>query len=76
MQPTLTFQLDGPTGNLQVLKSGLLIAELSVDDQVNLLIQVAHAHMVRQEHIRVNSQPPQPFADASPVLRSIVNPTA
>ena len=70
MQPTISFQLDGPTGNLQLLKSGLLIAELSLDDQVNLLIQVAHAHMVRQDHIRVNNAPPRP------ILEAITNPTA
>ena len=87
MQPTLTFQLDGPTGNLQILKSGLLVAELTIDDQVQLLIQVAHAHTVRQDHIRVNNTPPQPhpgietltprhLKDVRPITRPILDPTA
>lgn len=70
MQPSLTFALDGPTGNLQVMKSGLLIAELSPDDQLELLLHIAHAHMTRNQHVRVNGAPPRP------ILESITNPTA
>lgn len=69
MQPTLSFALDGPTGNVQIMRSGLLLAELTPDDQLELLMAVAHAHMSRNQHTRVNGTPPQPILE--PVLSTI-----
>lgn len=70
MQPTLSFQLDGPTGNLQILRSGLLVAELTTQDQLQLLLAILNAHQVRQEHVRVNGTPPRP------IMQPILDPTA
>jgi hypothetical protein len=67
------------------MRSGLLLAELTPDDQLELLMAVAHAHMSRNQHTRVNGTPPQPYPgtltpqhvqDAQPILRAITNPTA
>ena len=68
MQASISFALDGPTGNLQVMRTGLLIAELTPDDQLQLLMAVAQAHLTRNDHVRVNGAPPRP------VLESITNP--
>lgn len=70
MQPTLSFQLDGPTGNLQILRTGLLVAELSPDDQLHLLGAIVNAHIQRAAHVRVNGAPPQP------ILEPVLNPVA
>jgi hypothetical protein len=64
MQPTpLSFALDGPTGNLQIMRTGLLLAELTPDDQLELLMAVARAHITRNQHTTVNGTPPQPLRD-------------
>jgi hypothetical protein len=61
MQPTLSFALDGITGSVQIMRNGLLLAELTPDDQLELLMAVAHAHMTRNQHTKVNGTPPQPL---------------
>jgi len=72
MQTTahLTFALDGATGALQIFRNGLLLAELSPVDQLQLLAHVAQAHLSLAEHIRVNGHGPRPLLDA------IANPVA
>jgi hypothetical protein len=51
------------------MRSGLLLAELTPDDQLELLMAVAHAHMSRNQHTRVNGTPPQPILE--PILSTI-----
>jgi hypothetical protein len=69
MQP-LTFALDGDTGALQIMRNGLLLAELSQTEQVQILAAVLNGHLTRLEHLRVNGHGPRPILDA------ITNPVA
>jgi hypothetical protein len=51
------------------MRTGLLLAELTPDDQLELLIAVARGHITRNQHTRVNGTPPQPILE--PVLNTI-----